>query len=155
MPFFILLILIDQASKYMVRHGGGFYICNPGIAFGIKINTVVFYVSWILIISILIIWTNLKFKTSNPKQFQNTNILNSKRFWGLDFEHFDLFRIWNLEFGILLILSGALSNILDRLYFGCVIDFIKLPLWPFFNLADAFITIGVIISVVNIKISKP
>lgn len=43
-----------------------------------------------------------------------------------------------------LVLAGAFSNMLDRLYFGCVIDFIKLPFWPVFNLADIFIVLGVI-----------
>ncbi|MDP1620607.1 MAG: signal peptidase II, partial [bacterium] len=120
---FALLIIADQLSKYLIRHQGGFYICNPGIAFGIKLNPTVFYVLWILIISAIGLWTISKSKTSNSKQSQNPNILNSKRFWVLGFGHLDLFRIWNFEFGILLILSGALSNILDRLYFGCVIDF--------------------------------
>lgn len=45
-------------------------------------------------------------------------------------------------FYIILILSGAVSNIIDRLAFGCVIDFIDLVFWPVFNLADAFITAG-------------
>jgi signal peptidase II len=45
----------------------------------------------------------------------------------------------------MLILSGAVSNIIDRLYFGCVIDFIDLKIWPVFNLADSFIVLGVIL----------
>ena len=45
-----------------------------------------------------------------------------------------------------LLIGGALSNILDRVRDGSVTDFIKLPLgWPPFNLADAAITIGVVI----------
>jgi signal peptidase II len=45
-----------------------------------------------------------------------------------------------------LLLGGALSNILDRVRDGSVTDFIKLPLgWPPFNLADAAITVGVVI----------
>jgi signal peptidase II len=45
-----------------------------------------------------------------------------------------------------MILGGALGNVIDRLRFGSVTDFIKLPLgWPPFNLADASITIGVIV----------
>lgn len=47
--------------------------------------------------------------------------------------------------GYNLILAGALGNILDRLFFGCVIDFINLRIWPAFNLADVFITIGIAI----------
>jgi signal peptidase II len=45
-----------------------------------------------------------------------------------------------------LLLGGALGNVLDRLREGSVTDFIKLPLgWPPFNLADASITLGVIL----------
>ncbi len=45
-----------------------------------------------------------------------------------------------------MLLGGALGNILDRLRDGAVTDFIKLPLgWPPFNLADASITLGIVI----------
>ena len=45
-----------------------------------------------------------------------------------------------------LLVGGAVGNILDRIRHGEVTDFIKLPLgWPPFNLADASITIGVVI----------
>jgi signal peptidase II len=45
-----------------------------------------------------------------------------------------------------MLLGGALGNVLDRLREGSVTDFIKLPLgWPPFNLADASITLGVIL----------
>ena len=45
-----------------------------------------------------------------------------------------------------MVLGGALGNVIDRLRFGFVTDFIKLPLgWPPFNLADATITIGVLL----------
>lgn len=43
-----------------------------------------------------------------------------------------------------LILGGALGNVLDRLRDGAVTDFIKLPAWPAFNLADVAITAGVL-----------
>jgi len=43
-----------------------------------------------------------------------------------------------------LLLGGALGNIVDRLRVGAVIDFIKFPHWPAFNVADSAITIGVI-----------
>jgi signal peptidase II len=42
-----------------------------------------------------------------------------------------------------LLLGGALGNIIDRVRDGAVTDFIKLPLWPAFNLADVAITVGV------------
>ncbi|HEY1688188.1 MAG TPA: signal peptidase II [Solirubrobacteraceae bacterium] len=45
-----------------------------------------------------------------------------------------------------MLIGGALGNVVDRLRHGAVTDFIKLPLgWPPFNLADASITIGVLI----------
>ena len=45
-----------------------------------------------------------------------------------------------------LLFGGAIGNIVDRVREGAVTDFIKLPLgWPPFNLADACITVGVII----------
>lgn len=43
-----------------------------------------------------------------------------------------------------LLIGGALGNLIDRLAHGAVTDFIKLPLWPAFNVADIAITFGVI-----------
>lgn len=41
-----------------------------------------------------------------------------------------------------LILGGAAGNLIDRLRFGHVIDFIDLHWWPVFNVADSCITVG-------------
>jgi signal peptidase II len=46
-----------------------------------------------------------------------------------------------------LLLGGALGNIIDRIREGAVVDFLKLPYWPPFNVADSAITIGVVILV--------
>ena len=43
-----------------------------------------------------------------------------------------------------LLVGGALGNLIDRLGQGSVIDFIKFPLWPAFNVADMAITFGVL-----------
>ena len=43
-----------------------------------------------------------------------------------------------------LILGGALGNLLDRVTRGEVVDFVSLPAWPAFNLADVAITFGVL-----------
>jgi signal peptidase II len=56
---------------------------------------------------------------------------------------------------LILIISGALSNAIDRLYLGCVIDFIDIKIfnYPLFNLADTLIVTGAIMLVVS-KIKK-
>ena len=43
-----------------------------------------------------------------------------------------------------LLLGGAAGNLIDRLDRGYVTDFIDLPAWPAFNLADICITVGVL-----------
>ncbi len=43
-----------------------------------------------------------------------------------------------------LILGGTISNLIDRLRLGYVIDFINFKIWPAFNIADAAVTIGAI-----------
>jgi signal peptidase II len=43
-----------------------------------------------------------------------------------------------------LIVGGALGNLTDRVRAGLVTDFIKLPHWPAFNVADMSITFGVL-----------
>ncbi len=53
------------------------------------------------------------------------------------------------HWGLALIFGGALGNLLDRMRFGQVIDFLDFHLgshhWPVFNVADSAITIGVIV----------
>jgi signal peptidase II len=44
-----------------------------------------------------------------------------------------------------MLLGGALGNIIDRIHQGAVTDFIKLPAWPAFNVADTSITLGVLV----------
>ena len=56
----------------------------------------------------------------------------------------------NIEkFGFSLIIGGSLGNIFDRLYYSSVVDFIDFHInnfhWFIFNVADIFITMGVII----------
>lgn len=109
----LILLSLDQFSKYIIRRGSGFYICNKGIAFGIDIpEKLIWTLSLIVIFSFIIL---LFRKTLRKKPFL-----------------------------LALILAGALSNLIDRLYFSCVIDFIDLKFWPVFNLADIYITVSVI-----------
>lgn len=118
------LIVFDQLTKYLIRFWGGFYICNKGIAFGISLP---YWLILGLIIAILVftgfLILNLKLEILN--QFSN--------------------------YPLILILSGAISNLLDRLYFGCVIDFIDLRIWPIFNLADIFICLGVFLLIIKLN----
>lgn len=52
-----------------------------------------------------------------------------------------------LALGLALILAGAIGNLIDRMLFGYVVDFILLYYeawsWPAFNVADSAITVGV------------
>lgn len=50
-----------------------------------------------------------------------------------------------------LLLGGALGNALDRVLLGHVRDFITLPHFPSFNLADAAITVGVVVLALTIE----
>ena len=40
--------------------------------------------------------------------------------------------------------AGPPGNLIDRLRLGAVTDFVDLPWWPAFNVADAAITVGVL-----------
>ena len=97
------------------------HINNTGISFGMLQSIIP---PWILVIVGLIITI-----------FLTIMFLYSKK---------------NLEkWGYVMIITGALSNILDRGINGHVIDFILLHYkdfyWPAFNFADIYITIGVMI----------
>ncbi len=50
---------------------------------------------------------------------------------------------WVERMSLAFILGGATSNLMDRFLFGYVIDFLDFRIWPVFNLADSFITVGV------------
>jgi signal peptidase II len=52
-------------------------------------------------------------------------------------------------FAVLLILSGALGNLFDRIFRGGVVDFIDLGFWPVFNLADSYVTIGIVVLLIQ------
>jgi signal peptidase II len=52
--------------------------------------------------------------------------------------------IW-LRLGLGLLVGGATGNVVDRLVYGYVVDFVAVGPWPRFNLADSSITIGVLL----------
>ncbi len=45
----------------------------------------------------------------------------------------------------ILILSGGISNIIDRFIYQAVVDFIHIWIFPVFNIADIYIMIGVLV----------
>ena len=57
------------------------------------------------------------------------------------------------KYSLILILGGALGNLYDRIFFGAVPDFIDFHIgdfhWFIFNVADIFISIGVIIMILS------
>lgn len=135
------IIFVDQASKYLIRHSGGFYICNRSGAWGIPIA------SWLIIFStiFLIIYLSSKFKILNSKKNQR-----DRSFKLADFIRF--FKI--LSLGFIFLVGGGISNLIDRITLGCVVDFVDLRFWPVFNLADVFIFIGGITIIAKILNSK-
>jgi signal peptidase II len=148
----LLVIILDQLSKTVVVHyfqigestpvlGNFFkltYILNPGGVFGSKLGSQNFYT--IISVLALIVTSWFFFKTKNTE-------------------------IW-FRIGLCMVLGGAVGNLVDRLRFGEVVDFldfdffnINLPSsrilffnfpgfyldrWPVFNLADSFVLIGII-----------
>jgi signal peptidase II len=130
-PFLIGLIILglDQLLKriFILKLSSGAYIdcgiCdirlvyNTGTAFGLFAgNNVIFiYISLIAILLILLLILKTPMK----------HIL--------------------IRTSYALILGGAISNLVDRLRVGYVIDFIDFRFWPVFNLGDTAITCGIII----------
>jgi signal peptidase II len=127
---FVFLIFIDQVSKYIIRSSGGFYICNEGIAFGIEIYEKLF---WIIFIFIFVLFYFFVKK--------NYAMPAGRRELGIKSQEISKYRIFNISC-LILVVSGAVSNLIDRAQYGCVIDFIDLKFFPVFNLADIFISIG-------------
>ena len=106
-------------------------IWNEGIAFGLfSFNDKIFYnILTIIIIIIILIIFFMIIKSDGFKKYS-----------------------------LLMILGGALGNVFDRLYYKAVPDFIDFHIgnfhWFIFNVADIFITIGVIFMILNELIYK-
>jgi len=60
----------------------------------------------------------------------------------------------NLQLGLSLILAGAISNLIDRIFRGYIVDFINVGIWPVFNLADVYNFIGVLMIIFVLKKRK-
>ena len=143
------VVIVDQITKllilqhlpfnhHMVVIAGFFdivHINNPGGAFGLLANlspqwrTIIF-----LFISSLAVGLILYFYIKTPQSHP-----------------------W-LAAGFALIFGGAIGNLIDRLRFGFVIDFLDFYIgiyhWPAFNIADSAITVGLAIFVIHIVLRK-
>ena len=94
---------------------------NTGIAFGLfKDYGIVFIV--IPIFAIILLIFNIYYYRQNNEALSRTYIL-----------------------AFSLILGGAIGNLIDRIRYGYVIDFLDFRIWPVFNIADSAITIGAVI----------
>lgn len=136
MSLFIGLITLatDQFSKAWIRanlslgesfFGSGFFqlthVRNTGAAFGIFPDRSLFLTVLALIGSVICLLLAL---FSRRLSFLN-NSLN------------------RVVLG--LVLGGTVGNLIDRLRFGYVTDFIDFKFWPAFNIADSAMTIGIIL----------
>jgi signal peptidase II len=124
------VILLDQATKFLAvsflqlnipvplikNFLNLTLVHNRGAAFGLFQNQLLLFVL-ISLLAIGLILYNLRNKT-------NSLIL---------------------KLCLSLILGGAVGNLIDRLRFGFVIDFLDLRIWPVFNIADSVITLAALV----------
>ena len=61
---------------------------------------------------------------------------------------------WLVWLPAALLIGGALGNLADRVRAGAVTDFISLPAWPTFNLADVAIVVGVLLLLFDVERSN-
>lgn len=134
-----LILLLDQISKNLARGSlrlgesvpviKNFFhlslVYNTGAAFGLFRNQTIFFISAAGVAIIAIVRT-LKFKIFYSHDFKLETI------------------------SLVLILSGAIGNLIDRLRFGYVVDFIDFRVWPVFNIADSSITIGACLLILSL-----
>jgi signal peptidase II len=111
------------------------YIHNRGAVFGLGSNVTSPYLSWGLsILSVVSLGIILIY-------FLRLSVRNTRMYFGLS-----------------LVLGGALGNLYDRLRYGYVVDFIDMHWfehhWPFFNVADMSICIGVGLLLISMS-AKP
>ena len=144
-----MVILLDQISKLIVLKSiplynsivviPGFFnlihIRNPGGAFGFMAANASTTRHWIFLIAIGIAMAMiLYFYHQTPRSYP---------FLGM---------------ALALIFGGAVGNLIDRLRFGEVVDFLDVYLgqlhWPAFNVADSAVTIGVVIFIIHIILKK-
>lgn len=113
------LIIIDQFVKYLAINEKLLFLNNI-----LNHTTCNPYISWSIPLHGLLLWIFIIFALGFLLYVSIKN---------------------NFPYSLLLITAGAIGNIIDRLHLNCVIDFISIKNFPTFNLADSFITIGILL----------
>ena len=144
--FLIFLVIADQLSKYFIVKnlsiGESFnifsfldlyLILNTGIAFSFLDDGGI-YGRWILVTLVLLVCVYLTYILFTEKLRKYESV------------------------ALLMILSGGIGNLIDRTLWGHVIDFIHFYYLNYsfyiFNFADTFITIGVMIYILDLLMVK-
>ncbi len=118
---FVFFVVCDQSIKYVIAQYTTIHTtCNPGMALGVTLPPVVFWVVWLGVMAVVL----YGFFTQRSARL-STHI----SFIG--------------------ILAGGVSNIIDRLAYGCVIDYVPFLTISYFNFADVLITVGVILWMID------
>lgn len=142
-----ITLSLDQLTKFIVTKSlslnqslpvikGVFHLTlvyNRGAAFGILKNQLPIFI-FTSIFAIILIYFSLRNKTTYTS-------LHTVSTFRQGHGRQRKFYIISLS----LILAGALGNLIDRLFFGYVIDFLDFRIWPVFNVADSAISIGAIL----------
>jgi signal peptidase II len=102
-------------SKHVVGPLDLHHVQNSGIAFGLFPNATTIV---IVVTAVVIAWLLVVFGRSGARHPV-------------------------MPVGLGLVVGGSASNLVDRIRLGHVTDFLDLDFWPAFNLADAFIVVGV------------
>lgn len=55
-----------------------------------------------------------------------------------------------LRFGLSIVLAGAVGNLIDRIFYGYVLDFFEFRGFPVFNVADACVTVGATLIIIYV-----
>jgi signal peptidase II len=130
----LLLFLVDRVTKYMaVRSCVERVLVNQHIAFELVFNR---GVSWSML------------KSSSAFYFGLLTLFIISLTLFVVWDAWQMARAGKTIVGHVLVVAGSTSNIIDRLIYGGVIDFIECSYgswcWPTFNFADMYIVLGIL-----------
>jgi len=141
--FIVFVVLLDQAVKYLVSLTGIHIIHNKGAGFGIFQGKVTFiiFLTLFIVVGVYFLYRYLKKHYSLSAK----DIKKSKgTFAWLSFLRHPV----SIDLVFVLLVGGAIGNFIDRVFLGGVRDFIHVPFWPSFNVADICITVASIAAII-------